>query len=140
MAFLKDYFIEPFSATYEYNIINTLTYALLAFGGLFLLYKLLIKKKIAIDQKLAYMIIPYLIFAAIVRAYVDNALIQKTFFSVSPGLYLLTAAIFIVGIILNKSIFTGVISVLYVPIKYGLPQFQNLKVKAVTAKTYLKEG
>jgi uncharacterized membrane protein len=126
MAFLEDYFIEPFSATYEYNIVNTLTYALLAFGGLFLLYKLLLKKKIAIDQKLAYMIIPYLIFAAIVRAYADNGLIQKTFFSVSPGLYLLTTAIFIVGIILNKPKFTGVISVLYVPIKYGLPQFQNL--------------
>lgn len=127
MAFLENYFIEPFSATYEYNIINTLTYALFAFGGLFLLYKLLIKKKIAINQKLAYMIIPYLIFAAIVRAYVDNGLIQKTFFSVSPGLYLLTTAIFIVGIILNKSIFTGVISVLYVPIKYGLPHVQNLR-------------
>ncbi len=82
MAFLEDYFINPFNAVYEYNIVNTLTYAILAFVGLFLIYKLLVSKKVDIDSNLAYILIPYLIFAALVRAYVDNNLIQKTFFSV----------------------------------------------------------
>lgn len=126
MAFLEDYFIKPFTATYEYNIVNTLTYALLAFGGLFLIYKLLAWKKIKIDSSFAYAIIPYLIFAALVRAYVDNNLIQKTFLSVSPGIYVVTATIIIVGLLLNKLRFVGLLSVIYVPIKYGFPQFQNL--------------
>ena len=123
MAFLEDYFINPFNAVYEYNIVNTLTYAILAFVGLFLIYKLLVSKKVDIDSNLAYILIPYLIFAALVRAYVDNNLIQKTFFSVSPGIYLVR--------------FVGVLSAIYVPIKYGFPQLQNLSYLIFISATML---
>ena len=137
MAFLEDYFINPFNAVYEYNIVNTLTYAILAFVGLFLIYKLLVSKKVDIDSNLAYILIPYLIFAALVRAYVDNNLIQKTFFSVSPGIYLVTAIILILGLLLNKVRFVGVLSAIYVPIKYGFPQLQNLSYLIFISATML---
>tara|TARA_Y100000310_G_scaffold339109_1_gene430774 strand:+ start:3712 stop:4470 length:759 start_codon:yes stop_codon:yes gene_type:complete len=137
MAFLEDYFIKPFNSTYEYNIINTLTYALLAFGGLFLIYKLMLRKKVSIDSNFVYALIPYLIFAALVRAYVDNNLIQKTFFSVSPGIYLVTAAIVVVGLLLNKLRFVGLLAAIYIPIRYGFPQLQNLSYLIFISATML---
>ena len=126
MAFLEKYFIEPFNATYEYNVVNTLTYALLAFGGLYLIHKLFQKKNIKINSALAIDLIPYIFLAALTRAYVDIDLIPKTFLSVSPGLYLTMTAIFLVGLFLRRPRIIGTLALIFVPIKYGVPTFQNL--------------
>ena len=126
MALLEKYFIEPFNATYEYNVVNTLTYALLAFGGLFLIHKLFQKRNIKINSELAIDLIPYIFLGALTRAYVDINLIPKTFLSVSPGIYLTMTVIFLVGLFLRRPRLLGALAILFIPIRYGIPTFQNL--------------
>ena len=87
LTFLNEYFISPFNAVYEYNLINTTTYALFAFLGIYLIYYFLEHKKIEIDIEFLRNLVPYIIFGALMRSYVDKDLIVKTFFTVSPGLY-----------------------------------------------------
>ena len=126
MAFLEKYFIEPFNATYEYNFLNTLTYALLAFGGLLLIHKLFQKRNIKINSALAIDLIPYIFLGALTRAYVDINLIPKTFLSVSPGIYLTITAIFLIGLFLRRPRLIGALAILFIPIRYGIPTLQNL--------------
>jgi uncharacterized membrane protein len=126
MALLEKYFIEPFNATYEYNIINTLTYALIAFGGLYLIHKIFQKRNIKVNSALAIDLIPYIFLGALTRAYVDIDLIQKTFLSVSPGIYLTITAVFLVGLFLRRPRIIGTLALIFIPIKYGLPLLQNL--------------
>ena len=126
MALLEKYFIEPFNATYEYNVVNTLTYALLAFGGLFLIHKLFQKRNIKINSALAIDLIPCIFLGALTRAYVDINLIPKTFLSVSPGIYLTMTVIFLVGLFLRRPRLLGALAILFIPIRYGIPTFQNL--------------
>ncbi len=126
MALLEKYFIEPFSATYEYNIVNTLTYALLAFGGLYLIHKIFQKKNIKINSALAIDLIPYIFLGALVRAYVDVNLIPKNFLSVSPGIYLTMTAIFLAGLLLSRPRLIGVLALIFIPLNYGMPTFHNL--------------
>jgi len=126
MAFLEKYFIEPFNATYEYNVVNTLTYALLAFGGLYLIHKIFQKRNIKINSALAIDLIPYIFIGALTRAYVDIDLIPKTFLSVSPGIYLTITAIFLAGLFLRRPRIIGTLALIFIPLKYGVPQLQNL--------------
>jgi uncharacterized membrane protein len=126
MALLEKYFIEPFNATYEYNVVNTLVYALIAFGGLYLIHKLFQKRNIKINSALAIDLIPYIFLGALTRAYVDIDLIPKTFLSVSPGIYLTITAIFLIGLFLRRPRIIGTLALIFIPLKYGVPQLQNL--------------
>lgn len=127
MALLEKYFIEPFNSVYEYNVVNTLTYALIAFAGLYLIHKLFQKKKIKVNAMLAIDLIPYILLGATMRAYVDTNLIPKTFFSVSPGIYLTITTIFLIGLLVNAPRLLGTLALIFIPLKYGLPQeIQNL--------------
>ena len=126
MAFLEKYFIEPFNTTYEYNVVNTLTYALLAFGGLYLIHKIFQKRNIKINSALAIDLIPYIFLGALTRVYVDIDLIPKTVLSVSPGIYLTITAIFLAGLFLRRPRLIGALALIFIPIKYGIPTFQNL--------------
>ena len=102
LNFLNEYFISPFNAIYEYNLINTTTYALFAFLGIYLIYYFLEHKKIKIDIEFIKNLIPYIIFGALLRSYVDKNLIAKTFFTVSPGLYLTLTSLFLIGLLFGK--------------------------------------
>ena len=126
MALLEKYFIEPFNATYEYNVVNTLAYALLAFGGLYIIYKIFQKRNIKINSALAIDLIPYIFLGALARAYVDVNLISKTFLSVSPGIYLTITAIFLVGLFLRRPRLIGALALIFIPVRYGLPPIQKL--------------
>ena len=72
LNFLNEYFISPFNAIYEYNLINTTTYALFAFLGIYLIYYFLEHKKIVIDIEFIKNLIPYIVFGALLRSYDDK--------------------------------------------------------------------
>jgi len=120
LNFLNEYFISPFNAVYEYNLINTTTYALIAFLGIYLIYYFLEHKKIEIDIKFLKNLIPYIIFGALMRSYVDKNLIAKTFFTVSPGLYLTLTSLFLIGLLFGKIKELGIISLITFLIIYGI--------------------
>lgn len=120
LTFLNKYFISPFNSVYEYNLINTTTYALFAFLGIYLIYYFLEHKKIEIDIEFLRNLVPYIIFGALMRSYVDKDLIVKTFFTVSPGLYLTLTSLFLIGLLFGKIKELGIISLITFLIIYGI--------------------
>lgn len=92
--FFNRYFLIPIQTDSGYNLVNTITYALIALLLLYGIYKLFEKLKINIDLNFFYSLIPFIIFGSSVRAFVDHHLFQYGFWLVSPGIYLLTAALF----------------------------------------------
>ncbi len=120
LTFLNKYFISPFNSVYEYNLINTTTYALFAFLGIYLIYYFLEHKKIEIDIEFLRNLVPYIIFGALMRSYVDKDLIVKTFFTVSPGLYLTLTSLFLIGLLFGKIKELGIISLITFLLIYGI--------------------
>jgi uncharacterized membrane protein len=95
MDFLQKYFITPIYTDSGYNLINTITYAIIAIVALVGIYKLLKKLNVHIDYKLFYAVFPFIIFGSSLRTFVDSGTYKIGFWTVSPGIYILTAAIFL---------------------------------------------
>jgi len=93
--FITKYFLEPYQADIGYNFINTLTYALLALGLLYFIFKVLQKYKIKIDLKFFISILPFILIGSTVRALVDNDILPYNYYTVSPGIYLIMTLIFL---------------------------------------------
>ena len=99
---IQKYFIIPFySGTNEYNYINSITYGLIAAGILFLIYKVLEKNNLKIDMKFFWAVLPFIFLGSMVRMFVDKKIIPFTFFSVSPGLYISIASIFLLSLFIS---------------------------------------
>ncbi|MEM2874336.1 MAG: DUF63 family protein [Candidatus Nanoarchaeia archaeon] len=95
MNFLQKYFIEPIYLDTGFNVINTITYALIAFLALIGIYKVLQKLNFTINKNFFYAIFPFIVFGSSLRAFVDKGIYKIGFWTVTPGIYLLTAAIFL---------------------------------------------
>lgn len=94
--FFQTYFINPiYSEAEGYNYVNTIVYALLALGALYLIYKALQKLKIKIDFKFFLAVLPFIVLGSSLRAFVDHEYFKLSFWTVSPGIYLLIAGIFL---------------------------------------------
>jgi uncharacterized membrane protein len=95
MSFIDTYFIEPIYTNSGYNLVNTIVYALIAIAALFGIYKILQKLNFKVDNRFFYAILPFIVFGSSVRALVDHQIFNYGFWLVSPGIYILTAAIFL---------------------------------------------
>jgi len=95
MSFINTYFIEPIYTDSSYNLVNTAVYALIAIAALFGIYKILQKLNFKVDNRFFYALLPFIVFGSSVRAFVDHEILKSGFWFVSPGIYLLTAAIFL---------------------------------------------
>ncbi len=95
MGFLNTYFIQPIYTDSSYNLVNTTVYALIAIAALFGIYKILQKLNFKVDNRFFYALLPFIVFGSSVRALVDHEILKSGFWFVSPGIYLLTAAIFL---------------------------------------------
>ncbi len=93
--FLQKYFITPIYTDSGYNVFNTITYAIIAIVALIGIYKLLKKLNVHIDYKLFYAVFPFILFGSSLRSFVDAGNYNVGFWTVSPGIYILTAAIFL---------------------------------------------
>ena len=117
--FLSKYFILPYSQGFnEYNLINTLAYALLALIGVYFIYKILDHKKIEINKEFISNLLPYLILVSLIRSFVDKGFIEKSFLTVSPGIYLSITSLFLIGILFGKTKFLGISSLIFFSIYY----------------------
>lgn len=92
--------ISSFFTTYfswkqpGFNVVNTLTYAIIALILLYGIYQLFSKLKIKFNIKFVIALIPFIFFGSSLRALVDNGYIEPSFWVVTPGIYLVTAALF----------------------------------------------
>ena len=120
LEFINIYFIAPFNSVYEYNLVNSITYALLAFLGIYLINYFIQHKKITLDIYFIRNLVPYILLGALMRSYVDKGIIAKGFFTVSPGLYLTISSLFLIGILFGKTKELGILSLLSFLIIYGI--------------------
>ncbi len=92
--FIDTYFLQPLRVESGYNIFNTIAYALLAVIVLYCLYLVLRRLKINIDFKFFLAVLPFSVLGASVRVFVDTKYISRTLWTISPGIWLASTALF----------------------------------------------
>jgi uncharacterized membrane protein len=121
--FFSDYFIRPIWEHTGYNLVNTLAYALIALAAAYLIYKAFQKFRIAIDKEFLLAILPFILLGSTMRVVTDSidtqlmqayaannagsfvsgiysAIISSHaldygYLTVTPGIYIVTAALFL---------------------------------------------
>jgi uncharacterized membrane protein len=108
---IYDYFIDPIWSRTGYNVVNTLIYAVIAIVSVYVLHRFL-KGKIAIDENFVKSVLAFVLLGSTMRTVtdsVDNGVFQPIspihsfildsgiydygYLTVSPGIYLVTAAL-----------------------------------------------
>jgi uncharacterized membrane protein len=83
-----------------YTVFNTLVYGIILVIILYFIYKLFKHLKIN-PSNIIYSLIPFIIFGSSIRALVDNNILPKTIFLITPGIY------FLVGILAILTLLIG---------------------------------
>ncbi|MFH0817031.1 MAG: DUF63 family protein [Candidatus Micrarchaeota archaeon] len=71
MGFFEQYFINPIWDRTGYNPVNTITYGIIALLSAYLMFWVLKKEKVRMDQKFILSIIPFILLGSTVRSIVD---------------------------------------------------------------------
>ena len=110
--FLYDYFIHPIVSETGYNQINTATYAIIAIVALYTIWNFFKQKNIKIDKKFIYAVLPFVLLGSTIssikdaihsdkflsitpihKAILDSRIYDYSYITVTPGIYIVTAAI-----------------------------------------------
>lgn len=135
LEFFNKYFAQPIKFEQGYTYINTIVYALVAFGFLVGLSKIFKKTKTKINPSFFLALTPFIILGSFGRVLVDKNLLPRTFWTVSPGVYLSVAILFILAFLVgtivnqdtNKIIFRAGSIFLILSIIYAYPiRFVNI--------------
>ena len=102
-TFLPDYIQTLFFS--GYTIFNTLVYGIILVLILIIIWKLLDKLDLN-PISLIYPIIPFIILGSSTRALVDNYILPKTVFLITPGIYFLVGFLCIFSLLISYYIYT----------------------------------
>lgn len=102
IEFIQRYFIEPIYSGEGYNYYNTIVYGLLLGVGIILADDLLRKLKIDIDRRFAFGLFPFITLAAFLRSLVDAELLPRSFFLITPGIFITTFFIALISLLTAK--------------------------------------
>jgi uncharacterized membrane protein len=91
--FIEKYYLDPIRYGTGYNIVNTLTYAVLLLIIAVILLKLIKKLNIPIDKEFIFALSPFMIFGGMARALVDGEVFPHTPLLITPGIYFTIAGI-----------------------------------------------
>ena len=116
--FIYDYFIEPILSRTGYNIVNTLTYAIIAIVCLYLIFNFFKMRKIAINKSFIIATLCFVLLGSTVRVVTDSIdtgvfkpitsihafllssyVYDYGFLTVSPGIYVVIAFIFLLSVV-----------------------------------------
>ena len=114
--FINRYYLDPIWSHEGYNIVNTLTYALIAIAAVYLIFYVL-KKYVTIDKKFVYGVLSFIPLGSTLRVVTDSIdtgvfkpvtpfhawvldshIFDYGYITVSPGIYVLTAALLFISI------------------------------------------
>lgn len=90
--FIEQYFIRPIYTGEGYNVFNTIAYVILFIVGIYGTRWLMKKWKIKINKELFYTLLPYFVFAGLLRALQDYFPIKHWLF-ITPGIYIFMIAV-----------------------------------------------
>lgn len=96
---ILDYFLYPKKSGYDFP--KTLTYGIIFIIAIFLVFKVLKKLKIKIDEKLVLAISPYIVFGSTIRV-LEDAKILSSYLFVTPGIYFFVFSILFPLILIFK--------------------------------------
>ncbi len=117
--FFYDYFLYPISSHGGYNIVNTAVYAGIALIALYFIWDIFRKKKIIIDKQFIFAVLPFILLGSTISALKDaissgenvilaitpihkiileSHIYEYSYFTVTPGIYILTASILFLSI------------------------------------------
>ncbi|RLF81672.1 hypothetical protein DRN32_00345 [Thermococci archaeon] len=99
------YFIDPIRYNQGYNIVNTLTYAIILGLAALAVYKVLKKLGIKYDNAFFRALIPYMVLGAFGRALTDATIIPRTYLTVTPGIYFVVFAITFLALLITHKLF-----------------------------------
>lgn len=108
MGFIDEYFLNPMRHPNNYapyNLVNTLTYAIVAVFAAYLLFKIIKKYGFKLNEEFAKAILPYIVFGSALRVVTDAGILPRTIYLfgielhpfISPGIYFITFAIILLG-------------------------------------------
>ena len=101
--FFNDYFVRPIIENTGYNAVNTVVYAVIFAAAVFGIYKLLVKLNIKIDKTFYIGIFPFILFGSLLRVVNDTGF-YRTYFLVSPMIYILIFAATLIALLLSFGI------------------------------------
>lgn len=101
--FFTTYYVDPIRNHTGYNIVNTLTYALILVVGVYYVLRLLERMGITIDKKLIISLLPFMVIGGTARALVDAAVYPDTFLLITPGIYVTIAAFTLAALVASKA-------------------------------------
>jgi uncharacterized membrane protein len=104
MGFIEEYFLAPISVEQGYNVVNTVSYAIIAFVLLYIIFRIFKRFNINIDFKLFLSTLPFVVFGSSLRALVDHGFVVRSFWTVSPGIYLLATSLFLLSVLVSLAV------------------------------------
>ena len=115
--FVYKYYVEPIIYDTGYNPVNTITWAIILGFSLFLIYKLLKRIDIPIDDRFVVSLIPYIILGSLLRVIEDMEIVSPpiSYMLITPLIYFLVFALSLPPLTLYKKdikLFVG-IGILY---------------------------
>ncbi len=105
-SFFNEYFILPIINGTGYNIYNTIAYGVIFIVASLLVYKVLIKMKIKIDEKFIISSIPFIVLGGFLRAAEDimqSAGLGKNILLITPLIYVVVFVIAFFSLVIIKS-------------------------------------
>ncbi|WP_456367881.1 DUF63 family protein [Thermococcus sp.] len=97
--FFQRYFVDPIRYNQGYNPVNTLVYALILGIMVLLLYRMLKRMGIRIDERFFISLMPYIVLGPLMRAMTDRGILPRTYLTVSPGGYFVIAGFAIASLL-----------------------------------------
>lgn len=104
MAFLREYFIDPIYQGTGYNAVNTVVYGLLLGFGIMGCDALLRRLGLRIDRRFLVALLPFLALASTLRSLVDAQLLPRSFFLITPGIFILVTALAIGALVVGQAL------------------------------------
>lgn len=104
--FIDTYYINPVRLDQPYNIVSTLTYAIILIIALLCIYRWLRWSRISIDQKFIFATLPFVIFGALVRTIYDTHMVTSDlqFLLVTPPIYFVTFLFTVIALVTTRAL------------------------------------
>ncbi|OPX64972.1 MULTISPECIES: DUF63 family protein [unclassified Methanoregula] len=107
-TFIDTYYINPVRLDQPYNIVSTLTYAIILIIALLCIYRWLRWSGIAFDEKFIFATIPFVVLGALVRAIYDTHMVTSDlqFLLVTPPIYVVTFLYTVAALVATRTLET----------------------------------
>ena len=102
--FIATYYLDPIRNHTGYNIVNTVTYALVLVVCVYYLLRLLERLNFTIDRTFIRAFLPFMVFGGTSRALVDAGVYPDTALLITPGIYVTIAAISFAALLASKAL------------------------------------